>query len=166
MSEDQKENGENSANLLRDRYLDAWVLLDQTRYIMFSARELELNQFGITPEQAGVFRMLINNPKGVAPAEMPSILLREPHSVYGLLGRMEKREPVKRVKSPPDDKTRVVLTAKGKQLYKKSIDRTSLHMILSVLSEEEIGQLDVLLGKLKDRARSVMGIDHKLPFLK
>ena len=157
---------DNKKNTTQDQKLDVWVLLDQTRYTIFRARELELSQSGITPEQAAVLRILENNPKGVAPAEMPKMLIREPHSIYGLLGRMQKRGLIKRVKGSVDGKIRVVLTSKGKQLYTKSLDRTSLHMILSVLSEEELERLAGILAKLKERASNLLGIDYKPPFLK
>jgi MarR family transcriptional regulator, organic hydroperoxide resistance regulator len=155
---------ENSEDL--EYLLNVWVLLDQTRYMISRSRELELHQFGITPEQAAVFRLLQNKPKGIAVAELPVMLLREPHSIYGLIGRMEKNSLIRKTKSPGDIKTRVVMTEKGKLLYKKSLDRTSLQMILSALSKEELDQLAELMGKLKDRASGLLGKTYKPPFLK
>ncbi len=168
MSQDINQNDHDFENgeINPDHALDVWVLLDQTRYMIFRAREMELRQHGITPEQAAVLRLLQNNPRGVAPSEMPRLIVREPHSIYTLLSRMEKRGLVKKVKSLSDEKIRVHLTAKGKQLYKKSIDRTSLRMILSTLSEEELDRLAELLGKLRGKVSLLLGKDYKPPFLK
>lgn len=151
---------------LFDHYLDVWVLMDKTKYMISRARELELHQFGITPEQASVMRALQNNTDGLAIVDLPKIILREPHSIYCLIGRMEKKGLVKKIKFSNNENTRVVLTRKGKQLYNKSLDRTSLRMILSVLSREELDSLERLLSKLKERSSTLLGIEYRPPFLK
>ena len=148
-----------------DADLDVWVLLDQTRYMLFRARELELRQSGMTTVQAAVFRILQDSPKGVPLQDIPKLIMREPHSVSSLISRMANKGLVEKVRECKGKNIRIVITEKGRQLYRKSLNRTSLRMILSALSPEEQKNLALPLEKLRSRARQLLGMDYKPPFL-
>jgi len=149
---------------ITDSDFDIWVLLDQTRDVISKARELELDQYKITRVQATVLFMLMNNNEGVTLTEISKWTLREPHSVSSLINRMEKTGLVKKIKGPEAQKTNVVLTNKGRDLYSRTTQQ-SISMIFSSLSSEEKIQLTSHLKKLRIKARNLLGIDYKPPFL-
>ncbi|MDP2918698.1 MAG: MarR family transcriptional regulator [Dehalococcoidia bacterium] len=148
-----------------DQDYNLWVLMRQARDAMVKAREKELGKYGISSIQAAVlFNIQAIGPEAT-PAEISRRLVREPHSVSGLLGRMEKLGLIKRVKDlPKRNMVRVVVTEKGKSAYQQSIQRLCMHEILSVLTEEEKRRLWDLLERLRDRAMKYAGIGHELSF--
>lgn len=143
-----------------------WVLFDQTEEVISKARDLELDQFKLTQMQAKVLFMLTNQGDngGMTLSEISKWLLREPHSVLSLVNRMEKIGLVKRLKKSGDDKVRVFLTDKARALYSQTT-RRSISMIFSALSQKDRQQLQSCLKQLRDKARSLLGMDYKPPFL-
>jgi DNA-binding MarR family transcriptional regulator len=143
---------------------DLWVLFDQTRDVIAKSREIELEQYKVTRVQASVLFMLQKQNRGVTLAEISKWILREPHSVSSLINRMEKLGLVKKTRARKDDRILVSITGKGHTLYgqttKKSID-----MIFSSLSQEEKLQLTSYLKKVRAKARNLLGMDYKPPFL-
>ena len=81
-----------------DQDFRLWVLLEQVTRALRKAREKELNEYGISAADAAVFSIIQATDKQATPAEISPWLLREPHSVSGLLSRMEKEGLVRRVK--------------------------------------------------------------------
>ncbi len=149
-----------------DDNFELWVLLDQTEEVISRARDLELDQYKLTQIQAKVLFMLTNqdNNGGMTLAEISKWLLREPHSVLSLINRMEKIGLVRRVKGPGDNKMRILLTDKARELYSQTT-RRAISMIFSALSQEDKKQFQSYLKKLRNKARSLLGMDYKPPFL-
>ena len=148
-----------------DRDYDLWVLLNQAQNLMMNARDIELMEYGTTAMQAAV--LFITNAVGedAIPAEISRWLLRKPATISGLLDRMEKAGLVERAKDlPRKNLVRIRLTEKGKQAYKQSLKRESLHKIMSSLSEEEHKQLASILVKLRNRAAKVLRHREEIPF--
>jgi DNA-binding MarR family transcriptional regulator len=154
-----------NSRLSTDQDYNLWVLMRQTRDAMTKAREKELEKYGISSIQAAVlFTVQAIGPEAT-PAEISRRLVREPHSVSGLLSRMEKQGLVKRVKDlPKRNMVRVVMTEKGEAAYDLSTKRITMHEIIAVLSEEEKRRLWDDLEKMRDRAMKLAGIGHELPF--
>ncbi|UCH42995.1 MAG: MarR family transcriptional regulator, partial [Dehalococcoidales bacterium] len=99
------------------------------------------------------------------PAEISRWILREPHSVSGLLDRMERRGLIKRTKDLAwKNMIRVTVTEQGKEAYKISTARESIHKILSVLSDEECWQLGSYLRTIRDKALDQLNTDYEMPF--
>lgn len=159
-------DGVNMYSLLStDKDYNLWVLLRQTRDAMSKARERELEKYGISSIQAAVLFTIQAIGTEATPAEISRRLMREPHSVSGLLNRMQKQGFIRRVKDlPRRNMVRVVMTEKGEEAYRQSTKRFSMHETISVLSEEERSQLWNLLEKLRDRAMKLAGIGYELPF--
>ena len=145
-------------------YIDLWVLLDQTRDAISRAREMELSQYKITRVQASVLFMLLTQNKKIALSDISKWILREPHSISSLISRMERNGLVQKVREPDDDRIHVILTEKGRQIYSQVTWR-SIEMVFSSLSREEKLALKSSLKKLRSKARSLMGLDYKPPFL-
>ena len=144
--------------------LKLWVLLDQTRDIISKARELELVQYKLSRVQAAVLFILLIENRGLTINEISNWNVREPNSVLSLVNRMEKIGLVKKIRDAEDDKIKIVATEKGRKLY-TGASRLSIEMIFSILSKEEKKQLNSSLRKLRSKARELLGIDYKPPFL-
>jgi len=140
-----------------DEEFNLWLLLRKARLLIYKAREKELSQYGITPEQAGVLYIVQATGEKVTPAEIARLTIREPHTVSGLISRMEKAGLVRKVKDlDRKNLVRVALTNKGRQAYKQSTKREPIHLIMSCLSKEESQQLKLYLEKLQDKALEVL----------
>jgi DNA-binding MarR family transcriptional regulator len=148
-----------------DQDLNLWALFRQTREAMFKARGKELEKYGISSTQAAVLFTIQNIGKSATPAEISRRLIREPHSISGLLSRMEKQGIIKRVKDlPKRNMLRISLTAKGKELYKLTAKRDSMHEVFAVMSPEEKNILWGYLERLRDRSLKLAGIGYEMPF--
>ena len=130
-----------------------WLLLEQTRNAVYKARELELEQYGVSASQAGVMFVIHTMGGRTRPAEIARWLVREPHSISGLLTRMEKDELLRRVPDPERrNAVSIVLTDKGQDICNKVFLRESVRQILSVLDDDQRQQLSDALISVRDRA--------------
>ena len=144
-----------------------WLLLLKVRRCISKTREKELSPYDITPEQAGVLFIVQALNSQTTPAEISRLTFREPHTVSTLIGRMEKKGLVKKVKDmDKKNMIRIVITEKGQEAYNQSSQRTTIHNIMSALSEAERQQLTSLLQKLSDQALKELGEYYKPPFLR
>ena len=141
------------------------VLLGQVSDILFKAREKELSRYGITAMEAAVLHVVQTIGDRATPAEISRWILREPHSVSGLLNRMVKRGLVKKTKDLEwKNLIRVTATEKGKEAYESSLAAESVPNVVSVLSAGECQQLNSYLLKLRDRGLKEVNIEYEMPF--
>ncbi len=151
--------------LSEDQGYELWWLILHMRRAMYKARTRELLQYGITPEEAAVLLVVRSIGQRATPAEISRWLLREPHSVSGLLRRMEKKGLLKRVKDlERRNLIRVTITKKGREAYNQSTERGSIHRIVSAISKEDCQKMKVCLEKLWVKALEELGTDYKPPF--
>ena len=151
---------------LVDKDYEMWWTILHMRRTMRKVRAKELFRYRITPEEAAVLFVVQAAGPRVTPAEISRWILREPHSTFGLLQRMEKKGLVRKAKDlERKNLVRVLLTEKGREAYAKSDERISIHKVMSSLSEEEQEQLRTLLDRLWSRALEELGIEFKPPFL-
>jgi DNA-binding MarR family transcriptional regulator len=142
-----------------------WALFRQTRDAMVKARDRELEKHGTSSIQAAVLFTVQDIGPEATPAEISRRLVREPHSISGLLSRMEKQGLIKRVKDlPKRNMVRITLTTKGKELYEYSKQRATMHEIMSEISGEEKKVLQDYLQRLRDKALKLAGIGYEMPF--
>lgn len=133
---------------------------------MHKIRAKELLRHGITPEQSAVLFVIHAIGFRATPAEISRCISREPHSVSGLLSRMEKEGLVERTKDlDRKNLIRISMTEKGKKAYQKTIKRDSIHNVMSCLSPEEHRQLRTNLEKLWSKALEELGLDDRIPLL-
>jgi DNA-binding MarR family transcriptional regulator len=78
---------------------------------------------------------------------------------------MEKKGLIKKSKKSGDLKTYVALTEKGSYLYHMQVTERSIRLILDKLTSEEKKQLDIILKKLRDTTRDLLGLDYRPPFM-
>jgi len=133
---------------------------------MRKIRAKELLRYGITPEQSSVLFVINAIGARATPAEISRCISREPHSVSGLLSRMEKEGLVERFKDlDRKNMIRIAMTEKGKKAYQQTIKRDSIHKVMSCLSPEERRQLRANLEKLWNKALEELGLDDRIPLL-
>ena len=146
------------SQLVLDKAFKLWALLRLTERAMFKAREKELAQYGITVEQAAVCFYVQTIGSKATPSELSRWMLREPHTISGILDRMERKGMVRKIKDLGRNQTRVVLTKKGQEaLSQFATEKDILNVIMSSLSKEEYQQLWALLEKLRTTALSLTG---------
>ena len=143
----------------------AWLLLEQTRNAIFKAREFELEQLGISTIQAGVMFVIQTTGGRARPAEIARWLVREPHSISGLLTRMEGDGLLRREPDPErKNSVSIVLTAEGQAICDKTFRRESVREAFAGLSDEERKDLMGSLIRLRDRALKDRRVRNKPPF--
>ena len=147
---------------ITDKDLKLLIALQHTTNAIVRAREKELSQYGLTYMQAAVFLTIQTIGDKATPAEISRWLFREPHSVSGLISRMEKAGLVTKVKDlDRKNWVRVAITEKGRQAYSQALERESIHNIMSALSNEDHKALQRYLKILKDRALKELGIGRR-----
>jgi len=148
-----------------DKAHNLWVLLQQAGDTTFRVRGKELAEHGITPAETMALFVIQATGENVMPIEISRWMLREPHTITGLLNRMEKRGLITKSKDLHNKHlVRVSSTEKGKELYDKSNGRGPIHHVISALSEEEQQQFGSYLQKLRDRALEELEIEYEVPF--
>ena len=141
------------------------ALLDSTRETIQKAIKMELAQYQMSQSQVKVMHMLAQSEEGLTPGQLSESAIRELNSITTLVNRMQKKGLVTKVKKDGDNKTYVVLTDKGLDIYNNTVTERSITLIFDTLSNEEKYQLTVLLSKLQTKARNLLGLDYKPPFL-
>jgi len=160
-----KKQAKSSFLAASDQDYNLWALFRQTRDAMIKARERELAEHGISSIQAAVLFTIQDIGAVATPAEISRRLVREPHSISGLLSRMEKQGLIKRTKDlPKRNMVRITLTPKGKALYEFSTQRATMHEVFSVVDDAERKVLWDYLQRLRDKALKLAGIGYEMPF--
>ena len=142
-----------------------YSLLDSTRETIFRAVELELSQYQISQPQVKIMHILAQSDNGITLDSLANIAVRELNSISTLVNRMQKKGLVKKNRTPEDQKIYVKLTDKGKDIYNNTVTEQAIYLIFDTLSAEEKKELSVLLTKLLSKARNLLGLDYKPPFL-
>lgn len=143
---------------------EIYPLFHNTDVIISRARELELASFGLTLEQGVLLHTLIKLGGSATLDEITENTMRQYHSVSTLVNRMARSGLVKKVKYSDKKKFQVSITDKGSDTYSKA-SCNSLDMIFSILSPEDQKKFAKYLQLLTDKARNLLGLDHKHPFM-
>ena len=144
-----------------DEEFQLWRLLDHTRFMIARSREMELAQFGLTPEQAYILDILHQNDGSTTINEIVNSTLRQHHSISTQINRMAKQGLVNKIQNTDDRrKYKILLTEKGLELFKE-VTRDSIKQTFSYLSDEDKMELIVLLTLLNERAFSMLASREK-----
>jgi DNA-binding MarR family transcriptional regulator len=127
--------------------------------------KLELAQYQMSQSQVKVMHLLAQSEEGLTPGQLSESAIRELNSITTLINRMQKKGLVKKVKRNGANRTYVILTDKGMDIYANTVTERSIMLIFDTLSDEEKSQLTSLLSKLQTKARNLLGLDYKPPFL-
>jgi DNA-binding MarR family transcriptional regulator len=148
-----------------DTRISTYGLLDNTRELIFKAVEMELAQYQMSAPQIKVLDTLVRSEGELTLGQLSELTVKELNSVSALVTRMVKKGLVKKIKKPGDGKIYVLLTDEGKDVFENTLTEKSIHLIFEALSDVEIAQLRMLLGKLHTKTRILLGLDYKPPFL-
>ena len=148
-----------------DPKIALYGLLDSTRDLIFKAVEMELAQYQMSAPQVKVLDILARSPISMTLSQLSEGTVKELNSVSALVTRMAKKGLVKKTRKPGDGKIYVVITEAGKEVFENTVTEKSIHLVFEALSDVEQKQLRSLLSKLHQKARALLGLDYKPPFL-
>ena len=144
--------------------LTAWAQLRHTWLAMNKVAETRLLEVDSTHEAVGVLWACRDYPGPLPPAEIARLVFRAPHTVAGMLNRMEKEGLIVRVpKEPGHPFTEVKLTDKGREACSPRVEilKDVIAEIMSALSEEELEQLLELTRVLQLKALDMLHMKLK-----
>jgi DNA-binding MarR family transcriptional regulator len=134
----------------------------QVADIFVKVRERELLTQNLSATSAAILFLVEAMGKDVTPAKISRMLLREPHSVSGILMRMEKQGLIKRAKNMErKNLIRVTLTTKGENALKQAMKKEGVKHVLSKLTEEQRKQLKQSLTTLKEAGMKELNLSPK-----
>lgn len=134
----------------------------QVADIFVKVRERELLPQNLSATSAAILFLVEAMGKDVTPAKISRMLLREPHSISGILMRMEKQGLLKRTKNMErKNLIRITLTTKGESALKQAMKKDGAKHVLSKLSEEQRRQLKQSLLALKEAGMKELHLSPK-----
>jgi DNA-binding MarR family transcriptional regulator len=146
-----------ATNNISEENFKLWKLLDHTRFMVSRSREMELAEFGLTPEQSHVLEILRQNGGKTTINDVVDITQRQHHSISTLINRMVKQGLVTKKKDLNDNrKYDIVITRKGKKLTTKMTTR-SIDITFHDMSEKDKSELRNYLNALLVKAYGVLG---------
>lgn len=141
-----------------------WRMLDHTRFMISRLRQKELDLVGLTPEQAYILDILVQNGGTTNINQIAGITMRQHHSISTQIDRMVKQGLVKKKRSTKDRREfGILITEKGQELFKQ-IKRDSIKQVFACLSEEDKKELDIRLKSLLINAYDLHGKEYKQYF--
>jgi DNA-binding MarR family transcriptional regulator len=144
--------------LCRDLKYNISGMINQTRNLLIKSRNRQLSQYGLSSAWAAILFVASAKRGKATPSDVSRWLGVEPHTISGLMGKMEKAGLLKKERDlPRKNRYRIVLTEKGNQAYQNTTNRIPIYRILSSLSKEQQGQLLSLLEIVRDKAVEELG---------
>jgi DNA-binding MarR family transcriptional regulator len=152
-------------SVIPEGYGELWAMVNQVYWAMIRVTENELRPTGITMIQAAVLFLVKNAKTPATPAQLSRWLFREPHTVSGLLNRMEKQGLIRKTKDlERKNLVRVTLTEKGEKAYQQQSEMRVIRKLLSSLSPKQRNNFMTSLRILRSRALDELVVRRQLPF--
>jgi DNA-binding MarR family transcriptional regulator len=143
-----------------DKDYNLWILLTRARNLVFRARELELQRYGLTPEQAIILHIIYHSKDKLTPAEVARLIFRRPHTVSAMLDRMEEKNLIIKTTDPNrKNMIRIEITARGNEAYRLTTKRGPIHRIMGTLDEGERDCLSQGLDCIITRTNDELGLN-------
>ncbi len=134
----------------------------QVADIFVKIRERELLPQNLSATAAEILFLVDAMGEGVTPAKITRMILREPHSISGILKRMETHGLIKRTKDMErKNRIRITLTAKGEKTLKQIVKLEGTTGILSKLTVAQQKQLKASLTALKEAGKKELHLSPK-----
>jgi DNA-binding MarR family transcriptional regulator len=125
--------------------------------LLSKIRHNELAHLGVTPAYTGVLHFTKKFDQPPTIIELRDLMNRGNSSMVGIINRMERDGLVKRqIDSRSKKFTRVVITEKGEELYKKAIQLDLFVSIISALPEGDRQKFSEYLDILFNAAKKVL----------
>jgi DNA-binding MarR family transcriptional regulator len=133
------------------------VMLRHVVLLMTKARRNELAHLGITPPQIGVLHFAQKFKTPCTVIQLREMMRRSNSSLVAIINRLERKGLLKRGADSQSKKyTRIFLTEKGKDVYKKAVDLSAFNTIVSSLPEEDQQRLKSYLITLNDASQKIL----------
>lgn len=130
-----------------------WTLLGETVDTLYRVASKNFCPLGVSPEQARVLLIIATSPSPPTRIDISRIVGRKPHTVTGMLNRMQRAGLIRRIKDDENQKlVTVVMTKKGREMWKRALQPQLDTRLTSFLSSGEFAQLDKILEKLRNAA--------------
>ena len=143
---------------IEDPRFRLWARINHARDSIMRARDKELAQYNISSRQAAVLHSIHMLDSKATISEIARRVMRQPHSVAGILNRLIKQGLVTKIKPKTrTDHLRFALTEKGNDIFKIVNKRDSINTILSVLSEEDCESVMSCLQKTVEKSMQYIG---------
>lgn len=142
------------------------TILEQTNSLIENALEMELRSCNLSVAQFRILSLLASvGEEGSTIEGMSVLMIRKLNTISTMVNNMEKQGLVRRVKRGRKQKSRIYITAQGRDLFEQQLHTDALETILSVLSEKEQEDFLYLLFKIRDSAEESLGLKFKPIFL-
>jgi len=139
-----------------DKDYNLFLLMHLALNAVSKARHYEVMRLGLTHTEFLLLVTVHGMDGSTTPAEISRWMMRKPPTISGLLNRMERNGLVRRRSDAKNKKQRrVVMTKKGKELFRLAQEQNALHTIMGSMSDEGFEQLWTLLEELNDTALSL-----------
>lgn len=154
-------------NLGNGGVYNLWLLFAKARRYAFKAREKELIDERVTPEQSSFLHVLSHNKDGLTRSDISRLTCREVHTVSGIVSRMEKNGLVEMVSDTKrKNSLKVVITEDGEKIYQAALEKDALGRIFGVLNSEEQEVFKSMLMRIMEQSKEELGRYYKPPFLR
>jgi DNA-binding MarR family transcriptional regulator len=149
-----------------DESYTLWLLLSQTRSALFKARHKRVGKYIHFNLAAALVTVWALNGKAT-PAVLSRRLFLEPHSVSGLVIRMENKGLIRKKRDKKrENVVRISITEKGRQFCRQAVQPEFIHDIMFSLSEEQRKQLRACLRILYEKALQELGLKGEAKHLR
>lgn len=130
--------------------------------ILVKVRERELLPQNLSATAASILFLVDAMGDEVTPAKITRMMIREPHSISGILNRMEEQGLVKRTKNMErKNLIRITLTAKGEKALKQAMKLNGTARVLSKLTSAQQKELKATLTALKEAGMKELRLSPK-----
>ena len=141
-----------------------WMLLGRTARLVGKVRQKELNRYGISIDASAVLFTLSLLSNRATPANVSRYLFLEPNSVSQLVSRMENHGLLSKIRDlERSNYVRLEITPQGHDIFIRSGKHIATKSIMSVLSEDEQGEMESLLIKLRDYSTKYLDLRNPAP---
>jgi MarR family transcriptional regulator for hemolysin len=134
------------------------VLLRHLDLAYTKARRNELEPLGITPPQIGILHFVQKSREPCTVIQLRKLMRHSNSALVALLNRMERKGLLKRQPDTASKKyTRIYLTEKGRDIYKRAMRLDSFVTIISSLPEDDQQRLKSYLATLTEATQKFLG---------
>jgi len=136
--------------ITEDRDYTLAAQITQVVDMLVKVRERELLRQKLSATAASILFLVNVMGNEVTPAKISRMMLREPHTIGGILARMEKSRLINRTKNlERKNRIRITLTEKGEKALKKAMQMQGTAHLLCKLTDAQREQLQTALKAIK-----------------
>jgi DNA-binding MarR family transcriptional regulator len=138
-----------------DEYLDMWIIMRRANDMTYKALSEALRKHGCTREHFEVLDACERSARPVTTTELSRWLYREPHTIVGLLNRMERAGLIERKHNDSGPQRNLIVpTQKGHKIH-KAANPTAIRVISRIthqFPEDLLPKFILSLRKVRDSA--------------